>query len=253
MRINLQKFTLSTLTFSLATTLAVGGFSESASARRGAQYDDSSNLPVLEFNAFYEKEGSTDQIPDKFPDDTSIGVFENAITILNRDFELDDKNNVENILGETEVEGFFIGNNPIEPTKANLSASLDEATDEITYQIYLGDAKNYENPKDFLKFTPVKVSPDSQDAFVNNIKSILDDSIPNTYGIFEGQEGDFSKSGVLGVAVNSSLGSSPFQVRQLGSPPSTSTSIPEPTTTLASVFALGFAGKFLRKSKKSNA
>ena len=246
MRINLQRFALSTLTFSLATTLAVAGFSESASARRGKEFDDSNNVPVLEFNAFYEKEGSTDQIPDTVPDDDNIGVLENAITILKADFvDFEPEDGTK-----TEIKDFFDDDLFEGEEKANLSASLND--NEITYQIYLGDATKYKNPENFLRFTPVAVSPDSQDAFVNNIKSILDESIPGDYK--DEDEDDFSGLGVLGLAIKSSLSPdfTDLKVTQLGAPPSPSTSIPEPTTTLASIFALGFAGKFLRKSKKNN-
>ncbi|MEL6463173.1 MAG: hypothetical protein AAFQ91_34010, partial [Cyanobacteria bacterium J06621_15] len=77
---------------------------------------------------------------------------------------------------------------------------------------------------------------------------------------------DEDGAGVLGLAINKSSKFTPnpnlqdgnedldlLKSERFDSQPPTSTSIPEPTTTLASIFALGFAGKFLRKTKKNNA
>ena len=55
MKVSLQKFTLSTLTLSLATALAVTGFSESANAqRKGGRYNKSNVQPALTFEALFE-------------------------------------------------------------------------------------------------------------------------------------------------------------------------------------------------------
>lgn len=270
MRINLQRFTLSTLTFSLATTLAVGGFSESANAQRtpGGSYGSSQNLPALNFNFFLKNEDGTD-ITDA-ENDNNLGVFKNAIEIINipgsdtltrvRPSELENDavlKGVENNF--LNMEEFTFDNG----TVASLSAEFNDDEDEITYQIFLGD---YNNPDQFLKFAPINISSrlDDKVNLVNNLEFIFDDGKEGTYNVTGQNNFKPEEVGVLGKAIGQSLifqeEENPkeeptdfLKITKFDSPPSTSTSIPEPTTTLASVFALAFAGKFLRKSKKSNA
>ena len=265
---NLQKFAFSTLTFSLATTLAVAGFSESASAKKkGGRYDDSNNTPGLTFDALLERDNG-DKIFDS-DDDNNIGIFKDAIEI---DFISIDK---ENDLKE----GADLFNNgkdfislssddPANPFNKKFNLSAKRQKDGlIQYQIYQGDDIT---PNIGIRFAPIAVSSlDSNLDFVNNIQNIIESSDTGVFGVEE-DNGDFvdfiseGNAGVLGLAINKSitynaaqrekfeLDSDDFlKIERFGSTPSTS--IPEPTTTLASIFALGFAGKFLRKSKKDNA
>ncbi|MEM7556908.1 MAG: hypothetical protein AAF378_23005 [Cyanobacteria bacterium P01_A01_bin.84] len=283
MRINLQRFTLSTLTFSLATTLAVGSFSESASARNpGSGYGSSQNLPALNFEVFLENEDGT-AITDT-ENDTNLGVFKNAIEIIN----IPDSDILTNVpegaleknSGAT-IEGFpdpfgtqtFKFDN--DRTPANLSAELTESDDKklITYRIFLDNDDDYKQPDQFLKFAPVDVSSRSESDIknlVNSLGFILDDSKEGRYDVTGLNNFKPEEVGVLGKAIGLSLRYSEednaddpndpdefkddtdFLKITKFAPPSPSTSIPEPTTTLASIFALGFAGKFLRKSKKNN-
>ncbi|MDY6896486.1 MAG: hypothetical protein SWZ49_00180 [Cyanobacteriota bacterium] len=296
MRINLQRFAFSTLTFSLATTLAVGGFSESANARNpSGGLGTSPNVPALNFEIFLENEDGT-AITDAKDDDDNLGVFKNAIEIIN-DSELGElgiftqvtPSGVDEGLG-AEVAGFNNFKNGIR-TSASLSAELNG--NEITYQIFLGD--NYESPSQFLKFAPVPVSSDNDIiALVNDLQFILDDGKEGKYDVISPNNlVDKPEVGVLGRAIDLSLnfqeegefkfefeealknGKNEEEAREIATKkvkdllnnfpekddflkitkfaPQPSTSIPEPTTTLASIFALAFAGKFLRKSKKSNA
>ena len=269
MRISLQKFTLSTLTFSLATALAVGGFSESANAQRrggGSGYGTSPNLPALNFDVFLENEDGTD-IKDQFENDDNLGVFNNAIEIINnsdnftqvRKAELDTDLGAD-VKGNIFVDQFddFPEPNKEEKTPASFSAELNG--NEITYQIFLGD---YKNPNQFLKFAPVDVSSRSEsdiNNLVNNLGFILDDGKEGKYDVISPNNlVNKPQVGVLGQAIDLSLNfqgeDDPenfkdfLEIKKFNSPPSTS--IPEPTTTLATLFALGCAGKFLRKTKKS--
>lgn len=268
MRINLQRFTLSTLTFSLATTLAVTGFSESASARNpGGNWGTSPNAPVLNFDVFLVNEDGSDiEEKDEFKPNTNLGVFENAIEIINTP-DSDPQILTQLFDGDSENAGLVNGAVISENADifdgslngravANLSAEL--IGNEITYQIYQGD---YDRPTQFLKFAPVDISSrqDDKDNLVNNLEFILND----------GQEGEYDVTaldaqpvGILGRAIDKSIkflaeepnsGVNGTLTIKKFAPPSPSTSIPEPTTTLASIFALGFAGKFLRKTKKNNA
>ncbi|MEL7245766.1 MAG: hypothetical protein AAGM40_26045 [Cyanobacteria bacterium J06573_2] len=274
MRINLQKFGLSTLTFSLATTLAVAGFSESANAQLrsgGASYEKSNNQPRLDFNAFFKNiDGSL--IEDKDNDlNNNVGIFENAIEVTATNSLPPDSNLIKEgtkIFGETFNKIGLEGNDSL---VFNLSAKrLGENL--IEYQIYKNDNDDIfkiENPDLGIKFAPVEVSSFNSDLdLVNSIKDIIESSNSGNYEIdienddniedSDFVDGDFTNqeaAGVLGLAINKSLKFTKVAKLEIstdfGSTPSTS--IPEPTTTLASIFALGFAGKFLRKSKKNNA
>ncbi|MCJ8280853.1 MAG: hypothetical protein MJK14_13445 [Rivularia sp. ALOHA_DT_140] len=283
MRINLQKFGLSTLTFSLATTLAVAGFSESANAQTrggGSGYGTSPNVPALNFDVFLEDEKG-EFIEDEFKKNDNLGVFKNAIEIINipgsdiltivRKVDLE-KNSGATLKGSFDSFGdprFTFDN---DRTPASFSAELTELDQKkfITYQIFRDnddqlDDDDYKNPDQFLKFAPVDVSSRSENDInnlVNNLGFILDDGKEGTYDVIS-QNNLVGKPqvGVLGKAIDLSLDfqgeEDPdnfkdfLQIKKFA--PQPSTSIPEPTTTLASIFVLGFAGKFLRKSKKNNA
>jgi hypothetical protein len=274
---NLQKFTLSTLTFSLVTALSVVGFNESASARaRGGRYDKSNNVPTLIFDAFFEKDGSTEQIPDQFSKLDNIGVFQNSIIVDQTIFNDDVPDELSSLKGEAEVKGKFNNftnlDNLNDNGEANLLAFFDETNKTITYQIYT-DYVYQENdftsmdfldkPDNYIRFTPIA---ESNKNFVNDIKSIVDNSIPGTYGIGEASNSDFTESGsgILGLAINESIRffntedandfignpADDLKITQIGS--RTTTTIPEPTTTLASLFVLGVSGISLRKRKKND-
>lgn len=256
MKVNFKKLTFSTLTFSLATTLAVGGFSESASAaKKGARYSRNNNAPIFRFEAIYETDDGK-RIEDEFPKEENIGVFKDAITLIccSAPFFSSDLNN-----SGAKAGGIFLSNNgenllidrlyylddknnkPI-----NLSASLDKQTNKVTYTIFAGDVSNYKKPKDFLSFAPINV-PDGD--FINNLENIINSSIPGTYG----ENNNNSGAGVLGLAIEETYAkvvSSPIKITQIGS--RKSTTIPEPTTTLASLFVLGVSGISLRKRKKND-
>ena len=273
MRINLQRFTLSTLTFSLATTLAVTGFSESANAQLrsgGANYNKSNVLPALVFDAFFETDDGNDILDTNSSDD--IGVFLNAIEVDQIQIDTTNDNGLglnpfQQEQGAKIFDNFeevdtidFSGFNDDE--KFNLSASANRENGSIQYQIYQGDINN---PQTGIRFAPIDVSSiDSSLDFVNNINNIIGSSNNGEYGVGK-NNGDFNQdgAGVLGLAINKSIrfineetrngnfaGADILSIKLTPSQPSTS--IPEPTTTLASIFALGFAGKFLRKSKKNN-
>ena len=284
MRINLQKFAFSTLTFSLATTLAVAAFSESANAQRNpsGSYGTSVNLPALNFDVFLvDDNGKT--ITDA-EDDGNLGVFKNAIEIIDDDNDL--LTNVFTV-EPAEVNGNIFDGLLNGRALANFSAELTESDEKkfITYQIFRDnddqlDDDDYKNPDQFLKFAPVDVSSRSESDIknlVNNLGFILDDGKEGKYDVILPNDLEPSQIGVLGRAIDLSLnfqaedlfkneedkedpelikkakGRDDFLQIKKFAPPKPSTSIPEPTTTLASIFALGFAGKFLRKSKKDNA
>ncbi|KST65678.1 hypothetical protein BC008_22115 [Mastigocoleus testarum BC008] len=255
--------------FSLITTSAIGNFTESANAaRKGKTYNKSKNLPALQFEAIFERDDNT-KIKDNFLNNDNIGIFENAITVFESNFDI--KNEPGRLINGSQVGGELdtLGLSS-SGFKANLSAVLNN--DEITYQIYFGDANNYQNPESFLRFTPIKVSSDLRYDFVNDIKSILNDSIPGIYEINEVDK-TFTKSGsgILGLAINSSIkflsadesddlnggtgfgnGADDLEIKQIGS--QTSTEVPEPTIVLGSLFVLGVGSRFLRKheTKTSN-
>ena len=269
MRINLQKLAFSTLTFSLATTLAITAFSESASAKKkGAKYNKSNVVPSLVFEAFFETDNG-DDILDTEDNNENIGIFPNAIQLEQANInpksfvgepgeELFDLRDKAELFEEDNVfSGFLDQENRV----FNLSATRLE-DDLIQYQIYQG---YIDNPDLGIRFAPVE-APSSNLDFVNNIENIIESSDIGEYTIEETNE-KFTQNGagVLGLAINKSIrfldegdndindALDDLKITQIGSRPSPSTSIPEPTTTLASIFALGFAGKFLRKSKKDNA
>ena len=284
MKINLQKFTLSTLTFSLATTLAVGGFSESASARGGgASYDKSNVQPALTFDAFFEMDNRDPILEDESSkDDDYIGIFLNAIKVdtiqINKNDTLKPlelgslQPGAEIFVGGEVAEtiGLLDNNLPSQNDEEfifNLSAKQESGL--IQYQIYQGDI---DSPEIGIRFAPIAPPSDSSLDFVNNIKNIIESS-NGEYGVEE-NNGDFNQNGagVLGLAINKSIRfidedtnkdlngldeDEPVLAPDILSikltPSQNATSIPEPSTALASLFALGFAGKFLRKSKKNNA
>lgn len=215
MNINLQKFTLSTLTFSLVTTLFVGGFSESASARRGggSSWGTSANLPSLTFNIFLEEEDGT-PIEDKFAENKNVGVFENAIEIINdldaefpqpltqirKEDDLENGATLKGFIDTLGTETFTFDNG----TPASLSAELNGS--KITYQIFIGD--DYKNPDKFLKFAPVDVSSRSKKdimALVNDLKSILNDGKKGKYDVTGENNFKPEEVGVLGKAIGLSL------------------------------------------------
>ncbi|WP_414621476.1 hypothetical protein [Calothrix sp. CCY 0018] len=286
MRINLQKFTLSTLTFSLATTLAVGGFSESASARGGgASYDKSNVQPALRFDAFFEMDNGDPILEDESSkDDDDIGIFLNAIKVDT--IQINKNDTVKPLELELELESLLLGaeifvggeraekigildNNPSQNDENflfNLSAKQENGS--IQYQIYQGDI---DTPTTGIRFAPIPIEVPSSDSdldFVNNIKDIIESSNNGEYGV-EDNNGNFNKNGagVLGLAINKSIrfideetkkndggfGDFPDILNIKLIPSQSATTIPEPSTALASLFAIGFAGKFLRKSKKNNA
>ncbi|MGB6296615.1 MAG: hypothetical protein WBF90_10555 [Rivularia sp. (in: cyanobacteria)] len=274
MRINLQKFTLSTLIFSLATTLAVGGFSESANAQQrsgGGRYNKSNVAPALIFEAFFEKDNGDPILEDESSkDDDEIGIFRDAIQleqiILRPDVTLEGEELPEL---RDKVELFGDGgdgfDNSFNEETGIFNLSAKRQGDSIQYQIYQGDINS---PKTGIRFAPINVSSfDNSLDLVNNIKDIIESSNNGKYGV-EKNNGDFNQdgAGVLGLAINKSIrfidedtkdkefeGNDPDILNIKLTPSQSTTSIPEPTTALASVFALAFAGKFLRKSKKSNA
>ena len=264
MKVSLQKFTLSTLTLSLATALAVTGFSESANAqRKGGRYGTSANIPSLNFDVFLEKEDGTPITDDE--DDVNLGVFKNAIEIINDGDQI--LTNVFTNGLELNSGAAVAGFDNFEDGKflANFSAELNN-DNKIIYQIFFGD--DYKKPKQFLKFAPVDVPfnvssrpDDIENPLVNDLEFILNDSKEGTFDVTGSNNlVDEPKVGVLGKAIDLSIefqGEDPdnlvdndfLKIQKFDSPPSTS--IPEPTTTLATLFALGCAGKFLRKTKKS--
>ena len=280
MKINLQKFTLSTLTFSLATTLAVGGFSESANARGGgASYDKSNVQPALTFEAFFEMDNGDPILEDESSkDDDDIGIFLNAIKVdtiqINKNDTLKPlelgslQPGAEIFVGGEVAEtiGLLDNNLPSQNDEEfifNLSAKQESGL--IQYQIYQGDI---DSPEIGIRFAPIAPPSDSSLDFVNNIKNIIESSNNGEYGV-EQNNGGFNKdgAGVLGLAINKSIrfideetkkndggfGDFPDILNIKLTPSQSATTIPEPSTALASLFALGFAGKFLRKSKKNNA
>lgn len=257
---NLHKFALSTLTFSLVTALSVAGFSESANAqRKGKKYGRNNNAPLLIFDAIFETDDGK-RIEDEFPKLDNIGVFKDAITLqccTDPLFPSSLNNSAEagGIFTSREITNLFELPNQ-NSTPINLSASLDKQTNQVTYQIFVGDVNNYQNPTDFLRFAPINV-PDGD--FVNNLENIIDSSIPGTY-IEGGSDDRFTKpgAGVLGLAIEETINFLPseddfddeFLITQIGS--RTTTTIPEPTTTLASLFVLGVSGISLRKRKNND-
>ena len=253
MRINLQKLAFSTLTFSLATTLAVVSFSESASAKKkGKKINKSNVLPALKFDAIFETDDGEDVLDTNSSDD--IGVFLNAIKV--DEIQIDKKNN------ELQPGAEIFDNGKV--------------VEEIDYNPFNNEAftfnlsakrQDIDNPDIGIKFASIKAPSSASNLdFVNNIENIIESSDIGEYTIEETNE-KFTQNGagVLGLAINKSIrfldegdndindALDDLKITQIGSRPSPSTSIPEPTTTLASIFALGFAGKFLRKSKKDNA
>ena len=235
----------------MATTLAVGGFSESASAaKKGARYSRNNNGPILRFDAIYETDDGK-RIEDEFPEFDNIGVFKDAITLQCCTDTFG--STFGNINNPAKAGGIFLSNlsgrlydfSDKNNTPINLSASLDKQTNKVTYTIFAGDVSNYKNPIDFLSFASINV-PDGD--FVENLENIINSSIPGTYG--EDGEKTSNRTGVLGLAIDETLSFAQIEITQIGS--RKTTPIPEPTTTLASLFVLGISGISLRKRKKND-
>ena len=209
MRINLQRFAFSTLTFSLATTLAVGGFSESANAQRNpsGSFDKSNAQPALVFDIFLEDDDGN-LIGDKDADH-NIGIFLDAIEI--KEVSIEDNDNDSELRNDAKLFGGFGGIGKVsddDDNVFNLSAKR-LGDNSIEYQIYRNN-DDIDNPITGIKFASIKpLSDESGLDFVNNLQNIIESS--DTGFFVENSKGDFiefnntGNPGVLGLAINKSI------------------------------------------------